>query len=561
MKKLFRIGISILVICISSLGLLSSETEAADECVINNGDVLFSAANSSIKDLEVKLRIKTKQNCSDNKITVTLYEYDKCITEDWFGNCDDTITFSGSQSNSQDSILLQTNPENDIILEYTGDEDDCEKLDLPSCLIYIEIKEGSKLIYSSRERIISIAKELSEIEIEEGKEDTIVEEVSKLLQSKDTSGLLLRSCDEIFGWAGSFFTDDKSCALGYGNNDWSLDRILGVNEVGEDGEILENEDKYAQVIQPQQFLDPNSPCYVAPGGKLPNGEVVVDGAYNPNCYELLAPIPGFESYIGDPEDKVENIKDINGRVHIVNLQEFKIGDFVNSIFQISLGVLMVLAVIMIVVAGVEYMTVESIGSKSQAKQRITGALGGLILALGIFVILRTINPRLLEIGFGENINSVEIKLDEENGDGGSIITPGNVSIGSKPQACPEGIINVGGFKICKSIEDDFTSMITQAKNDGVILGGSAARSFQRQVELRIKNCKTPGFDIYNGPSNKCSPQTARPGYSRHESGLAVDFNCNGGSMTKTSPCFQWLKKNSFLKNLPSEPWHWSIDGK
>ena len=49
-----------------------------------------------------------------------------------------------------------------------------------------------------------------------------------------------------------------------------------------------------------------------------------------------------------------------------------------------------------------------------------------------------------------------------------------------------------------------------------------------------------------------------------EQGLAVDFTCNGGgALSSSSSCFTWLKANAAdygFYNLPSEPWHWSVDG-
>ncbi len=160
------------------------------------------------------------------------------------------------------------------------------------------------------------------------------------------------------------------------------------------------EDDRAETVGSEVTVDLNSPC-------------AIDGEYDENCYEFLAPLPGFESFIGDPKDGISNIEDNNseGRVAIKNLAEFELGDFVNSIFQIALGILMVLAVIMIVIAGVEYMTVESIYGKSEAKTKITGAVTGLILALGIFLILGTIDKRLLEVNFGSRISVAEIDVD------------------------------------------------------------------------------------------------------------------------------------------------------
>ena len=55
------------------------------------------------------------------------------------------------------------------------------------------------------------------------------------------------------------------------------------------------------------------------------------------------------------------------------------------------------------------------------------------------------------------------------------------------------------------------------------------------------------------------PPTARPGTSKHELGLAIDFsNC-----TPQLGCFSWLSGNASrfgMYNLPSESWHWCVNG-
>lgn len=64
--------------------------------------------------------------------------------------------------------------------------------------------------------------------------------------------------------------------------------------------------------------------------------------------------------------------------------------------------------------------------------------------------------------------------------------------------------------------------------------------------------------------DQCDPPTARPGTSRHEQGLAIDFHRNGVSISSQSPEFRWLAANAErfgLCNLPKEAWHWSVDGK
>ena len=83
-----------------------------------------------------------------------------------------------------------------------------------------------------------------------------------------------------------------------------------------------------------------------------------------------------------------------------------------------------------------------------------------------------------------------------------------------------------------------------------------------QIATRRANCGTSDYDVYEKPASQCSPPTARPGQSMHEQGLAVDFVHQGRILTRSSPAFRWLQANAArfgLYNLPSEPWHWSVN--
>ncbi|MCI0542782.1 hypothetical protein L0Y69_03475, partial [bacterium] len=70
-----------------------------------------------------------------------------------------------------------------------------------------------------------------------------------------------------------------------------------------------------------------------------------------------------------------------------------------ALFQMLLGAAVILAVIMIVIGGIQYMGSESIFSKEDAKKRIGGAMLGLLLAFLSYIILQAINPGLLKAGF------------------------------------------------------------------------------------------------------------------------------------------------------------------
>lgn len=110
------------------------------------------------------------------------------------------------------------------------------------------------------------------------------------------------------------------------------------------------------------------------------------------------------------------------------------------------------------------------------------------------------------------------------------------------------------------IADRTAAMFLAAAMEGVRLDGWAFRSTTRQVELRRAHCGGSFDSVFNAPSSSCSPPTARPGRSMHERGLAIDFkNCS----SRSTACYQWLALNAArfgLFNLPSEPWHWSVNG-
>ena len=71
--------------------------------------------------------------------------------------------------------------------------------------------------------------------------------------------------------------------------------------------------------------------------------------------------------------------------------------YVNAGIRIGIGLAALLAVIMIVIGGIEYMGSDSFSQKDEGKKRITAAVGGLVLILGSFLILNIINPDLVRV--------------------------------------------------------------------------------------------------------------------------------------------------------------------
>lgn len=126
------------------------------------------------------------------------------------------------------------------------------------------------------------------------------------------------------------------------------------------------------------------------------------------------------------------------------------------------------------------------------------------------------------------------------------------------------IVVVQGIQVHKSIAAKVDAMLSAAKAAGHDIGGSGWRDPQEQIELRRQNCGPTEYDIYQRPSTECSPPTARPGTSNHESGLAIDFTCNGTTMRVGDDCYNWMADNAGtygFYNYPAESWHWSVDGR
>jgi hypothetical protein len=118
---------------------------------------------------------------------------------------------------------------------------------------------------------------------------------------------------------------------------------------------------------------------------------------NPNCtpgqdgYCLLAPIGGLTV-----------IRDVD------------LGNYFGIMYKILIGLAGALAVIMIFFGGVQYMTTDALGEKEEARERISNAVIGLIIALGSYAILNTINPKLLDFTFGIDKVSIEYEPDSHS---------------------------------------------------------------------------------------------------------------------------------------------------
>ncbi len=129
-----------------------------------------------------------------------------------------------------------------------------------------------------------------------------------------------------------------------------------------------------------------------PAGIDPGKNTVTE---NKNVYNLLAPIPGLKCLDSSGLD--------------TTCLKGGLGEYLNLIFKIGIGLCAALAVIMLIIYGVMYMGDESVFAKTEAKSKMFSAIIGLLIALGAYAILNTINPALTGSG-GLSIDQVTVSI-------------------------------------------------------------------------------------------------------------------------------------------------------
>jgi amino acid transporter len=80
-------------------------------------------------------------------------------------------------------------------------------------------------------------------------------------------------------------------------------------------------------------------------------------------------------------------------------------DYFNRVFVFIIGIAAALAVILITIGGVRYMTSNVAGSLEDAKDQIRQAILGLVLLLLTYLLLYQINPDLLNIRLGDTLEA------------------------------------------------------------------------------------------------------------------------------------------------------------
>ena len=128
-----------------------------------------------------------------------------------------------------------------------------------------------------------------------------------------------------------------------------------------------------------------------------------------------------------------------------------------------------------------------------------------------------------------------------------------------------------GRRILPEVNDAFIKMYNDAKKEGInLFVVSAYRSYSYQEKLYNNYITMYGIDYANTVS-------AKPGFSEHQTGLAMDILSPGVQMSEfeNTKAYSWLKENSYkygfilrypkdktyLTGYAFESWHYRYLGK
>jgi hypothetical protein len=230
------------------------------------------------------------------------------------------------------------------------------------------------------------------------------------------------------------------------------------------------------------------------------------------AYEPLVPLPGTTLN--------NNTTDFN--------------TYLPGLFNLSIGISAALAFVMITIGGIMYSTSDAITGKSQGRQYIQNALVGLLLVIGAYTILYTINPQILDFKF-------ELKSPSISPSGANTGTPGVTVNPAGGTNLPSGVmvkdntIDVSGLQ--SSAIQGLASLQSACGCTVVITSGE-------------EGSHTTNSTHYNGTGVDLSPSAGIESVVGHPTTACQIFNSNGGR-------FLWEPKGSLCGGtVASTADHW-----
>ncbi|MFH1193828.1 MAG: D-alanyl-D-alanine carboxypeptidase family protein [bacterium] len=267
-----------------------------------------------------------------------------------------------------------------------------------------------------------------------------------------------------------------------------------------------------------------------------------------------------------------------------------LADYIAGVYKYAVGIVSFVAIIMIMVGGLRWMTAGGNASAiGGAKEMISGAVIGLFIALGSYIVLYTINPDLVSF---KNLQvkliaRQELETDVEDASKDALILKSATACNTidtcktlcaKPQsewptatagmASPSAVqsipitggVNPRGFKARPEVISALQAVGQAASQKGeAIQINDGYRTLDSQIK---KVCDK----INAGKTADIGKTVAWPGGSRHGIGVAVDVYLIKNKIALTSKDMtqanideleELMRKGGFVRYCP-EWWHFEI---
>lgn len=185
---------------------------------------------------------------------------------------------------------------------------------------------------------------------------------------------------------------------------------------------------------------------------VPPTQKDLENEFNRKSYRLLAPIPGMVALL-DP-DLCQQRKTSNpGEICDINA-------FLNFLLSLIIGLAAVVLVVRLIITGFGYMTTDIPFKKAKMKGDFREALIGLVVALSSYLILNTINPRLVNNDIA--IETADFSVENFGDIDSNFVPPVGGGADFDPSNFPSGVLcpEAGGRSSIRSIAGSWEGKAT-----------------------------------------------------------------------------------------------------
>ena len=251
-----------------------------------------------------------------------------------------------------------------------------------------------------------------------------------------------------------------------------------------------------------------------------------------------------------------------------------LSDYISAVYKFLIGISLTIAIVMVLIGGLQYVLASGSGKVEKGKTRIKNATIGLVLLLSVYLILYTVNPQLTLLSALSIKNVANVPFPEDEGD---VITDADLSASgqsssavrlcSTPDTCTTLCANPSSWPSsnAKTINPNLVTSAVNSPpgfindNPGAAKGkvtaevmtalqqaGKIAQSLNANYSIHLASGYRPLQNqiqavcdvLHGGNATKIAGlghNLAWPGGSNHGSGIAVDVELYDGKTALTEP--------------------------